>query len=131
MIRQIGACGTFRSLLVLIATWAVCSVVPPGSVVAAELGTERINSAEFTGKSPPADAITPLTVKLQVLLDRAGFSPGEIDGKLGENTQKALRAFAEAQQLPGTIKLTQEVWQRLAADTRPVLTEYTITARDV
>ena len=48
------------------------------------------------------DKPTPAGVRLQVLLDRAHFSPGEIDGKFGENAKKALRAYAEAQQLPSS-----------------------------
>ena len=36
----------------------------------------------------------------QVLLDTHGFSSGQIDGKPGNNTTRALRAFQESQRLP-------------------------------
>ena len=90
-----------------------------------------VNSAEFSGKSPPAQEISPLGIRLQLLLARAHFSPGEIDGKFGENAKKALRAYAEALQLAAIDKLTQKAWQRLTTDDRPVLTTYEITPRDV
>jgi lipoprotein-anchoring transpeptidase ErfK/SrfK len=104
---------------------------PARPAVAANIDPSHINSAEFTGGQPPHDSVSPLAVKLQVLLARTHFSPGEIDGKFGENAQKALRAFAEAQQLPGGSKLTREVWAKLAADNPPILMRYTITAKDV
>jgi lipoprotein-anchoring transpeptidase ErfK/SrfK len=97
---------------------------------AAELRPDAVNSAEPSGKSLLTDRQTPIGIRLQVLLDRAHFSPGEIDGKFGENAKKALRAYAEAQQLPSSDTLTDATWQKLSSDTQPVLTNYTITEKD-
>jgi peptidoglycan hydrolase-like protein with peptidoglycan-binding domain len=76
--------------------------------------------------------INPVLIKAQVLLDRAHFSPGEIDGKFGENFKKALRGFAAAQGLRSTGELTNEIWQKLTSTSaEPVLTRYTITNDDM
>ncbi|QPF83835.1 murein L,D-transpeptidase [Bradyrhizobium genosp. L] len=107
---------------------AVAVAVPAFS---AELKSDAINSAEPSKKTLSTEKATPAGVRLQVLLDRAHFSPGEIDGKFGENAKKALRAFAEADQLPGSDDLTADVWQALRTDDRPVVTNYTITEKDV
>src|SRR4051812_39732827 len=97
----------------------------------AEMKPEAVNSAEPSAKALSKEKATPFGIRLQVLLDRAHFSPGEIDGKLGENAKKALRAYAESQQLPGSDTVAAEVWKKLAVDDRPVLTEYTITQQEV
>ena len=115
---------------------AVAIVLPTAMLAAArgasEITAERINSAEFSARPPSPDAVSPVTVKAQILLDRAQFSPGEIDGKLGENSKKALRAYAEANGLGSTTELTQDIWRKLAADNNSaVLTQYTITEKDV
>jgi lipoprotein-anchoring transpeptidase ErfK/SrfK len=99
--------------------------------LAAELTPDRINSANFTGKLPSEDSVSPLAVKLQVLLDRAHFSPGEIDGRFGDNVEKALRAFAEANSLPASKSLTPEIWSKLQGSNDPVTTEYVLTERDI
>ncbi len=86
----------------------------------AEMTPAAIDNAEPSGKTLPSDRPTPVGARLQVLLDRAHFSPGEIDGKFGENAKKALRAYSEAHQLPSSNVLTEEVWKTLRADDRPV-----------
>jgi lipoprotein-anchoring transpeptidase ErfK/SrfK len=90
-----------------------------------------LDSAAPAGKTIPNDKPTPFAVRLEVLLDRARFSPGEIDGKFGQNAKKALRAYAEAQQLPASDAVTEDVWKRLQADDRQTTANYTLTEKDV
>src|SRR5437764_13710367 len=97
----------------------------------AEMNAAAIDSAQPGKKTLSNEKPTPAGVRLQVLLDRAHFSPGEIDGKFGENAKKALRAYAESLGLPGSDRLTAEVWDKLKADDRAVLTTYTLTEKDV
>jgi lipoprotein-anchoring transpeptidase ErfK/SrfK len=111
------------------ATILTASLVFPA--MGASLDAAAINNAEYRSK-PSNDEVDAVVVKAQVLLDRAQFSPGEIDGKLGENAQKALRAFAEAKGLAAGKALTAEVWTALVETSKdPVIAEYTITETDV
>lgn len=98
---------------------------------AAALTVDAINSVQPSKNMLSNEKPTPAGVRLQVLLDRAHFSPGEIDGKFGENAKKALRAYAEARQLPSSDELTDDVWKALQADARPPTATYTITDKDV
>jgi lipoprotein-anchoring transpeptidase ErfK/SrfK len=96
------------------------------------LKPEAINIADFSGKIPLEDKLSPLAVKVQVLLDRAHFSPGEIDGRFGDNVEKALLAFAEANSLPAGKALTPEIWSKLLGQAgEPIITSYTLTEQDL
>jgi len=69
-------------------------------------------------------------LKAQVLLDRANFSPGEIDGRDGPNLHRAIAGFQEARQLPVSGKLDDATWQALTSDTSETLVTYRITDAD-
>ncbi len=92
---------------------------------------EQINTAVFDGAETKADARSALAIKVQVLLDGQDFSPGVIDGYLGDNVAKALAAWEEANGLQADGKLDKETWARLSADGAPVFTSYTITGEDL
>jgi len=56
-------------------------------------------------KKPAAPAFDEKALQTQVALDCAGFSPGEIDGRMGTSTKRALDAFTKN---GGTLDTTTE-----------------------
>lgn len=73
----------------------------------------------------------PAALSLQILLDRANFSSGEIDGAIGKKTTIALAGFQAAHKLPATGTMNSETRNALIVDNPQVLTDYTITTEDV
>jgi peptidoglycan hydrolase-like protein with peptidoglycan-binding domain len=99
----------------------------------APLTAEAINAADLPTAPSDGKRIAPALIKVQVLLDRARFSPGSIDGRGGSNMEKALAAFAAAQGVQGDGKLSREVWDKLVATSAadPAVVEYKIAPEDV
>jgi lipoprotein-anchoring transpeptidase ErfK/SrfK len=105
---------------------AVPALVQPS---ASPLGL-AIDQAQWR-EAPSADEKTRMLVRAQVLLSRAYVSPGVIDGREGDNLTDAIRHYEEQQGLPADGKLDKAVFDRLATDGGPVMTDYVITEADV
>ncbi|WGS01692.1 L,D-transpeptidase family protein [Bradyrhizobium sp. ISRA443] len=116
----------FRSLAI------VLLLVSAEPAIAARLDAASINDAAAPAKMPGHNQLSASIAKLEILLDRAHFSPGEIDGKLGENAQKALVAFAEANGLSFDKAVTTDLWDKLAAASDgAMIVNYEIAGADV
>ena len=118
-----------------IVAYAVLGLVGlTGSVLAEspKLDLDAVNGATWSAKGGKSKEIDPILVKAQVLLDRARFSPGVIDGHDGDNLKNAIKAFEKAHDLKPDGALDEAVWTKLnEISANPVLVEYKIAAEDV
>ena len=81
------------------------------------IGTALLTLLALTGQATPSQDDRQATFAIQVALDRAGFSSGVVDGRMGMNTRRAIDAYR----------------QRHGAEPSPFpdpLLEYRITAED-
>jgi lipoprotein-anchoring transpeptidase ErfK/SrfK len=104
--------------------------VPPIEASASP-AAQPIDTADWTAEPVTKQAKKNALLRAEVLLARAHFSPGVIDGQDGGNLKNAIAAFETAHNLPVDGKMDADVWTALAADTRPVLTDYLITQEDL
>jgi lipoprotein-anchoring transpeptidase ErfK/SrfK len=68
--------------------------------------------------------------RAQILLDRARFSPGEIDSIYGGDFGVAVEGYQESHGLKPTGTIDAGMWRLLDSDAGPLLLTYTITAAD-
>lgn len=108
----------------------------PGSRQIDPLTTSSTFSVDATAPAtaftaPPADdAPSPSIARLQILLDRAGASPGVIDGLDGSNVRSAVAAFEAMRGLPIDGTIGPQVIGEIG-DARQVIGSYVITADDL
>jgi lipoprotein-anchoring transpeptidase ErfK/SrfK len=121
---------TLTLLLLVLATTAEArahahkAVAPAFTTEAANDATKRplLNSRSKSGSA---------ILRAQILLDRAHYSPGEIDGRYGSNMRLAVAAFNLSRGIPGGANVVAGTWDALNKDVAPVLVPYTIAAADV
>lgn len=119
MTRTSLQAGAFAAMLAgfLVSGPVQAQTPPPGAPAAS--APQDPSSAPLAVAMPTLDDKTRHGLALQVALDRAGFSPGEIDGASGPNTDRAVAAYEAAR---GTNQLGEFY-------ANPVVT-YTISAED-
>ena len=108
-----------------------------GRAAAARANPETLGAVDSTAAwSAPirvplgGDVAGPSVVKLQTLLDRAGFSPGQIDGRWGDNTELAVVWLQKAEGLPATgiaDRATVQALNRRAGQPRQLITTVTLS----
>jgi lipoprotein-anchoring transpeptidase ErfK/SrfK len=89
------------------------------------------NSSRILPEQPSGLTVDALLVaKVQVVLDRLGFSPGAINGKDTDYLERAKRAYAEqhGEEFPRSIAEIENLVQKTGGD---VFEDYTVTSQDV
>jgi lipoprotein-anchoring transpeptidase ErfK/SrfK len=102
--------------------------LPAMAAPAARLSADTVNAA---GKTGAAKMRAAEVLRAQIMLDRAHFSPGEIDGAAGSNMRAAISGYQAARGLEPTGAMNAATWEALNADGADALTTYTIADADV
>jgi lipoprotein-anchoring transpeptidase ErfK/SrfK len=124
----------FLAVTASILAWAGAGAAGPAKK-RADAQAARSPIANEIEDSTKTDAVGPgatgpRVVRAQILLDRARFSPGEIDGVYGDDLGIAVKGYRESHSLKPSGTIDAEMWRLLDSDRGPLLVTYAITQAD-
>lgn len=68
---------------------------------------------------PPAGPYKPTAIEIQTALKNAGFYAGEVDGKIGPKSKKAIEEFQKTNGLKADGKVGLKTWEALSKHLSP------------
>src|SRR5438874_2728218 len=124
---------TLLLLILLIAAVPLLATLHPPAKKSAKalLTAAAANNASANPVLKSSSQSGAAVLRAQILLDRAHFSPGEIDGRYGGITRGAVTAFNLAKKTNAGAQVNAATWKALNADAAPVIVDYTLTAADL
>jgi lipoprotein-anchoring transpeptidase ErfK/SrfK len=121
----------FRTVLSLSGSALLLVLAVPLQAATKSLTAAAVNAPAGHPVLAASSKVSASVLRAQILLDRAHYSPGEIDGRFGGTMRGAVAAFNRARKTKGGNRVTAATWKALSADTAPAIVSYTITAEDV
>ena len=118
------------NILFALTAVGVAAAQTPAPASPAALSAAAVNDSGLTDTVKTGDKGAAV-LRAQVLLDRAHFSPGEIDAVAGSSLRQAIVGYQSSHKLTVNGEMDAPTWSALNADNAPVLATVTLTAADV
>jgi lipoprotein-anchoring transpeptidase ErfK/SrfK len=101
----------------------------PTTAIASALTAASVNRATTARVGPGSSG--PAVLRAEILLDRAHFSCGQIDGRYSQNLKNAIEAYQSAYRLKVDGVAGRSMWKLLNQDSAEAVIEHRITRQDL